>query len=291
MTSNYLLATTTMTAFALNSLFARYALGYQAIDPMSFTLLRLLSGAVTLVLLYAVFFKQGSAHKKETLTRKHSASLGASLFSYALLFSLAYHQLDTGTGALILFGTVQLALIAYHRLSGHAINRLEWVGISVSLVGFVVLLQPSSHQPDIGAAILMGLSGLSWAIFTLLGKHASVPIVATKQGFMYGATMMVLVYLIVAMVSIDSFYLSKTGVGFALLSGVGASAIGYYLWYQLLPKIDLLQASLLQLTVPVIALALGIIFIDEQFSLYSCIATLFILSGIALVSFSKWRNQ
>ncbi|MCL9774171.1 DMT family transporter [Vibrio methylphosphonaticus] len=295
MNSNYLLAITTMTAFALNSLFARFALGFQAIDPMSYTLIRLLSGALALILLALLSFRSTRDSASPSLGFLPSCTLGASLLGYAILFSLAYDRLDTGVGALILFGTVQLTLIGYHRLSGHAISKMEMLGIGLSLVGFVTLMQPSQQQPDFSAAFLMSLAGISWAIFTILGKQSKHALIATKQGFIFGAGMMTVLYLGYALylndaiVTTTSLYLTPQGVGLALLSGIGASAIGYYLWYLLLPKIDLLQASLLQLTVPVIALALGMVFIGEQITVYSCIATLLILGGIALASFSKVR--
>ncbi|MGF1777114.1 DMT family transporter [Vibrio nomapromontoriensis] len=291
MNSNYLLATITMTAFALNSLFARYALGFQVIDPMSYTLIRLLSGAITLTLLALLSFKSARRSDSSSLGFLPSCYLGVSLLGYAILFSLAYDRLDTGVGALILFGTVQLTLIGYHRLTGHVISKMEVVGIGVSIAGFVTLMQPSQQQPDFGAAILMSLSGLSWGIFTILGKQTNQALVATKQGFIFGASLMVIFYLSSALFSMTPLHLTTQGVSFALLSGIGASAIGYYFWYLLLPKIDLLQASLLQLTVPIIALVLGMIFINEEITVYSCIATLLILGGIALVSYSKVRSQ
>ncbi|CAH0530094.1 DMT family transporter [Vibrio hippocampi] len=283
--SHALYALMAMTAFALNSLFCRLALGAELIDPMNFTTLRLMSGGVALMVVQHTLPVQ-QTKKIDVKTR---GLLGLTLFGYALCFSLAYISLETGTGALLLFGTVQLSLIALHRFQGNRIRGLERLGILLSISGFVALMLPSASRPDLTGAALMIISGICWSGFTLLGKTTDSAIQATKTGFSV-ATMMMLV----ALVLYHSFYqpevlLTIDGVMLALASGVLASALGYALWYRILPKISLLQASLMQLSVPVIALALGVIFVAEHVSAGAMISTGLILAGIGVVNWSKGR--
>ena len=89
-----------LVAFAANSVLCRLALGAGTIDAASFTGVRLLSGSLILM-----------AILKISDSRNNSASRGSwpaslALFLYAIAFSYAYITLDTGTGALILFGAV-----------------------------------------------------------------------------------------------------------------------------------------------------------------------------------------
>ncbi|EDL54624.1 putative transmembrane protein [Vibrio mediterranei AK1] len=291
MNKNFSLALTAMTAFALNSLFCRFALGTEVIDPVGFTLIRLVSGAVTLVALSYLLDDQRQNQSSLKLSQCQSLSLGLSLFGYALLFSFAYITLDTGTGALILFGTVQLALIAYHRISGHEISKLEMVGIAIALTGFASLLLPSASQPSVVGTVLMVLSGVCWSIFTILGKRVPSPILATKQGFLVASGFMILYFILSLFVSSESILFNASGALYAVLSGSLASAVGYFLWYSLLPKIDVLDASLLQLTVPVIAMVLGWLFIGETVSAMSLLSTFLILGGIGLVSWFKLQRK
>ncbi|MGR5177088.1 DMT family transporter [Vibrio mediterranei] len=285
------LALAAMTAFALNSLFCRFALERASIDPVSFTLVRLISGALTLLILASILSNPRNANAAAKFGFGLSIRLGASLFGYALLFSLAYISLDTGTGALILFGTVQLTLIAYHRLSGNQISPAEWLGIAIALAGFVLLLLPSASQPSLLGSVLMMLSGLCWAIFTLLGKQVTSPIFATRQGFVVASLLVLPVFIINWRVEVVATVFTTQGLIYALLSGSLASAIGYFLWYSLLPKIDVLEASLLQLTVPIIAMILGWFIIGETMTFLSLSAAALILGGIALVSWFKLQRE
>ncbi|GAL22786.1 metabolite transporter (DMT) superfamily [Vibrio maritimus] len=212
-----------MTAFAFNSLLCRLALGTSAIDPLSFTSIRLVSGAATLVCLSLILKKQQG---DSSPSLKMPLALGVTLFGYALSFSLAYITLDTGTGALILFGTVQFALILHHRFSGHKLSFVEMIGIAVALGGFVLLMLPSASQPSILGALLMMVSGLCWSGFTLLGKKVASPITATRQGFVVASILVIVAVLVHSLTASTTSYLTLSGSLYALLSGVVASALG-----------------------------------------------------------------
>lgn len=292
MHSTLALSFAAMTAFAFNSLLCRLALGSGAIDPVSFTSIRLVSGAATLIVLSTLIARQKvtrSQTPNASITLKQSIVLGTTLFGYALLFSLAYISLDTSTGALILFGTVQFALVIHHRLTGNRLTSPEVIGMAVAIGGFILLLTPGAAQPSLQGAGLMVASGLCWSGFTLLGKQVSSPILATKQGFIVASVMVLAVATLShALFDLPSM-LTSSGVVYALLSGVIASGLGYYLWYRLLPNIDVLQASLMQLSVPAIALFLGWGLLAETPTLLSLLATVLILTGIALTTWAKSR--
>ncbi|MFM2587670.1 DMT family transporter [Vibrio sp. TBV020] len=279
---NISLLVVALIAFAANSYFCRLALANHVIDPGSFTWLRLVSGAVTLLLIQSWRGQMSYSF----FTDKHSWWSGISLFGYAVCFSYAYTQLSTGTGALILFGMVQLTLVAFHVLSGNRLIPKEILGIGVALFGFAVLMLPSAEAPSLSAATLMLVAGVCWGIFTLLGRKNSVASVSITQGFMLASVLALIASPL--LVSIET--IKANGVLWALMSGVFASGFGYILWYQVVKHISVLQASVSQLAVPVIAFAAGSIGLGEPITLTAAISSLLVLSGIALIFLAKSKG-
>ncbi|WP_165313483.1 DMT family transporter [Vibrio ziniensis] len=277
--SPLLLTVITMFAFAANSILCRLALQDQTIDAATFTYLRLVSGAITLIVLHCLMVKKAERHYQP----KFALKAGLALFTYALCFSVAYLKLSTGTGALLLFGTVQLTLLAAHFFQGNKINSLELIGLVASIAGFIYLMAPSVTRPDILSALLMILSGLAWAVFTLVGRSSGNPISAISQGFWVAGLLCVL--LTPWLVNLSSA--SSKGIILALISGSIASAAGYILWYRVITQLTMLQASVAQLSVPVIAIAGGTLLVGEAFTLHLIFVSSLILGGIVLVIMGK----
>lgn len=266
-------------AFAANSFFCRFALAEGSIDPGSFTLIRLVSGAITLSIILLFRRQLESSFFKSSL----SWWSGIALFGYAVSFSYAYTQLSTGTGALILFGMVQLTLVAFHVWSGNRLKSAEWFGIAIAISGFVILMLPSAQAPSLSSAALMIISGVFWAVFTLLGRKSGVASVAITHGFVLASVLALAVS--PWLMSIHSITLQ--GMVWALLSGIFASGFGYVLWYQVMKHISVLQASVAQLAVPVIAFAAGSIGLGEPITLTAVVSSLLVLGGIGVIFVAK----
>ncbi|EPE2668321.1 DMT family transporter [Vibrio parahaemolyticus] len=278
--STFLLTAITMLAFAANSLLCRLALAEGLIDAGSFTLVRLISGAITLIALLVV----RGQWKTDRPTFRFFA--GVALFGYAALFSFAYLQLATGTGALLLFGAVQLTLLAIYWWQGERFQFLEIIGIGLSIVGFVWLMLPSATRPDISSALLMLISGVCWAAFTALGKQAPSP----SSGITWGFIAASIIGILLSPLMLSSIHLSLSGILLAITSGAIASGLGYTLWYQVMRKLSLLQAAVSQLSVPAIALLLGTVVLHESLSLHTLLTSGIILGGIALVFLSRSKK-
>ncbi len=277
--STLLLTAIAMLAFAANSLLCRLALAAGLIDAGSFTLIRLLSGAVTLI---AIMLLRGN-WRSQIPTTRFSLFAGMALFGYAALFSFAYVKLAAGTGALLLFGAVQLTLLALYWWQGQRFKRLELIGIAVSLLGFAWLMLPSATRPDVWSALLMVLSGICWAGFTALGKQAPTP----SSGITWGFITASIFGLLLSPLLLESIHVTLQGVMLAVASGAIASGCGYVLWYQVMQKLTLLQAAVSQLSVPAIALVLGSVLLSEPLTTHSIITSVIILGGIALVFLSR----
>lgn len=277
--STFLLTAIAMLAFAANSLLCRLALAAGLIDAGSFTLIRLLSGAVTLIV---IMLLRGN-WRSQIPTTRFSVFAGVALFGYAALFSFAYVKLAAGTGALLLFGAVQLTLLALYWWQGQRFKLLELIGIAVSLLGFAWLMLPSATRPDVWSALLMVLSGICWAGFTALGKQAPTP----SSGITWGFITASIFGLLLSPLLLESVHVTLQGVMLAVVSGAIASGCGYVLWYQVMQKLTLLQAAVSQLSVPAIALVLGSALLSEPLTTHSIFTSAIILGGIALVFLSR----
>ncbi len=275
----FLLTTIVMLAFAANSLLCRLALAEGYSDAGSFTLIRLISGAATLI----VFLLVTGTWQTEKPTNRFKVMAGFTLFGYAVLISYAYLNMAAGTGALLLFGAVQLTLLTLHWWQGEQFKTLEIAGILVSILGFAWLMLPSATRPDVWSTLLIVMSGIFWALFTALGKHAPSP----SSGITWGFVAASMISLIASPFLLASVHLTSEGVLLAVSSGVLASGLGYLLWYHVIQKLSLLQAAISQLSVPVIALVLGSILLGESLSLHSIFTSSIILGGIALVFLSR----
>ncbi len=265
-------------AFAGNSVLCRLALGEGQIDAASFTVIRLLSGAVVLALIL------GASGKARTTTSRGSWLSAVMLFIYALTFSYAYISLDTGTGALILFGVVQITMILVSIVSGNRLHVSEWIGVVIAFIGFLYLVLPSLTTPSLNGFILMSLSGIAWAFYTLRGRQSKNPTVDTAYNFIRTAPLL----LVLAIIGFQDANLSREGIVLATISGAIASGVGYIIWYIALGGLSATQAAVIQLLVPVIAAAGGVVFANEIISARLVWSSVMVLGGILTVVLGKY---
>ena len=270
-----LLACLAMTAFAANSLLCRMALVETDIDPASFTFWRLTSGALMLTLLVVM-------RNQKPLQEGNMVS-AIVLFVYAAGFSFAYISMTTGAGALLLFGAVQVTMISWGLFNGERMSALQWGGFLLALVGLVLLLLPNAAVPQLSSALMMLAAGIAWGIYSLRGKGAKLPIEATAGNFIR-ATPLALVLLVIFWPG-GEFH--AEGMAYAIASGAIASALGYALWYSILTHIPAVKAATLQLSVPVLAVFAGWLFLDETVTLRIILSSLAVLGGVAMVIWVK----
>ncbi|CAN5328561.1 DMT family transporter [soil metagenome] len=259
-----------LVAFAFNSILCRLALGTKAIDAPGFTAIRLISGAVTLLLISSF---AGKAKMKGG--NWFSAFF---LFAYAICFSFAYISLTTATGALILFGCVQATMIFAALASGERPKFLEWIGLFAALGGLVYLVFPGLSAPPLVSSLLMAIAGIAWGFYTLRGRQSTNPLADTTGNFVRSIPLIVLS----ALPFLPNIYLTNRGILLAVLSGAIASGVGYSVWYAALKYHTATRAAILQLSVPALAAIGGIVFLSETISIRLLLATALILGGILL---------
>jgi|TARA_B110000211_G_scaffold65874_2_gene75939 drug/metabolite transporter (DMT)-like permease len=271
-------------AFAANSVFCRLALGDEAIDATSFTSVRLFSGIIVLFILMQFTSHVSKPQSSLKANAKGSWLAAIMLFTYAVTFSFGYISLDTGTGALILFGAVQITMILFNVISGSRLHYSEWLGLTCAFIGFVYLILPSITTPSLTGFILMSVSGMAWAFYTLLGRKSKHALSDTAFNFLRTSPFI----LILVLLSFNNLHISSNGFLLAVLSGAIASGIGYFVWYIALSGLSVTQAAVLQLFVPIIAALGGVIFTSESITLRLIESSILVLGGILLVILGRY---
>lgn len=266
-----------MLAFAGNSVLGRVALENGSIDPASFSIIRLMSAAMMLTVIIAV---KKPSDVRISYGRWRSALM---LFVYAVTFSYAYIGLDTGTGALILFGSVQLTMIGLNTWQGNKLSVIEKAGLLLAFTGLLVLLLPGSTRPNFWGFILMLVSGIAWGFYSVWGKGSVRPLADTAGNFLKTMPMCALLGLVL----LSDYVVSAQGVYLAFASGALTSGLGYAIWYAVLPQLSITKAAVSQLSVPIIAALGGVMFSAEHISGQLFLASLLTLGGVFIVILKK----
>lgn len=261
-----------MLAFAANSVLCRLALGADLIDAASFTTVRVVAGAAVLAILMAPRWRQQSRASADW-------RMVFMLFVYMVFFSFAYITLSTGTGALILFGAVQLTMFGVALCAGERFSGVSWVGFSIAFAGLIYLVAPGVTAPNPVGAMLMASAGIAWGAYSLLGKDVADPLQATANNFMFCVPLVIAVSLIFH----ADYAATLNGVLLASASGGIASGVGYAIWYTALKNLNATRAATVQLTVPAIAALGGVIFMSEDVTARLLAASAATLGGVWIV--------
>jgi len=265
-------ATLALVAFAANSILCRLALREATIDAATFTTVRVVSGAGMLLLVMS--FTRGDI-RRDTVKSWTSAAI---LFLYAVPFSFAYTRLSAATGALILFGAVQATMLVSAARSGETLRPTQWLGFLIALAGLMYLVLPGLTAPSPTAAALMGIAGVCWGIYTLRGRGMVNPLAQNTINFVRAVPLV----LIVSILAVRQMHVSPRGILIATVSGAVTSGLGYVAWYSALRRLTATRAAVLQLAVPVLATAGGVVFLMEPLSLRLAVSALLVIGGIAL---------
>jgi len=269
-----------MFAFAANSILCRMALGQELIDAATFTAVRVAAGALMLSLILAPrWYQNGRA--------PGNWRAAAMLFAYMACFSFAYLSLGAGTGALILFGAVQLTMFIAALRAGEYFAVWSWAGLALAVGGLIYLVSPGITAPDIVGALLMTVAGIAWGLYSLQGRGSGNPLEATANNFIYAVPLVILV----SLAFMADFKASKEGLLLAIASGAAASGLGYTIWYAALKGLSGTRAATVQLSVPVIAAFGGVILLSEAVTPRLLIASVATLGGVAMVLSQRARQR
>lgn len=270
-----------MSAFTGNSLLCRAALKHTSIDAASFTCIRIVAGALMLLLIMRM--RGGGAFKNGSWPSAFA------LFAYAACFSFAYISLSAATGALLLFGAVQFTMISHGFWNGERFSARQWAGLLCAFGGLAHLLLPGLTAPPLLGSVLMLCAGAAWGVYSLRGRKAGDATAVTAGNFLRAVPITVALSMVAYLLAPQSNSIDPGGASYAIASGAMASGVGYAIWYTALRGLKATTAATVQLSVPVIAAVGGIVFLGEVVTMRLLIASVAILGGIALVIVEK-RN-
>ncbi|WP_321951832.1 DMT family transporter [Paraburkholderia bannensis] len=282
-TRTVLLTSAAMVAFASNSLLCRLALQHASIDAASFASIRLVSGAVMLGVLARLGANRAQQAKADWLA-------ATMLFAYVAFFSFAYLSVSAATGALILFGAVQLTMFAAGLRAGEQFAPLAWLGLALALAGLLYLVSPGVTAPTPLGAVLMSAAGIAWGVYSLRGRGVANPLAATAANFLRAAPMALLLSLLLSLLH-GRFHAAPGGIALAIASGAVTSGIGYVIWYAALKGLSAMRAATVQLSVPPIAAFGAALLLSEDISMRLVTASVAILGGIALALARRTQNK
>jgi len=257
--------------FAANSLLTRSALTTGVIDPSSFMIVRLLTGALTLALIVRA---RGPVPRPWAGTWRGAVALSG----YAIAFTIAYTRIGAAVGALLLFGAVQTTMIAAGLLRGERPRRSDWLGVAIAVAGLLVLTLPGAAAPDALGAALMIAAGMCWGVYSMLGRGARAPLLETAGNFVRACV----VILLPVAVWLRPEHITTRGAMLATASGALASGVGYSLWYAALPSLTAVRAAVVQLTVPIVTALAATWLLGESVTSRLAIAALLVASGVGL---------
>ncbi|MGB3437077.1 DMT family transporter [Achromobacter sp.] len=276
----FVLTLLSLLAFAGNSLLCRLALKHTAIDPATFVAIRIGSGALVLWLMLRL---------RKPAGRMEGNWHGAlALLAYALAFAYAYTQISAGTGALLLFASIQISMILYGLFIGERLSVTQGLGIGLAVAGLVILMLPSVSAPPLFHALLMIVAGIAWGAYSLLGRSAKDAASATAGNFIRATPVALLLFLLHALAARVGY--DAAGAVYAVVSGAVTSGLGYIFWYAALKDLKVTHAATVQLSVPVLTAFGGTVFLDEPVTGILMAASALILLGIALVVLVKKRT-
>ena len=272
-----LLTLFSLIAFSGNSLLCRIALRQTTIDPVTFTTIRLISGALILWMVLLA-----SRQKKDI---EGSWGGGVALFTYAITFAFAYAKIPAGTGALLLFASIQISMITYGLLIGERLSFWQTIGFCFAILGLTVLMLPSVSAPPLLNAMLMIASGIAWGAYSVLGRRAKNPVSATAGNFLRASPIALVFFLLAYGTSYIN--LDPKGVAYAVASGTITSGLGYIFWYAALKELKVTYAATVQLSVPVLTAFAGALVLGEAVTKTLVSASFLIVFGVALVVLAK----
>lgn len=276
-TRTVLLTAIAMCCFAANSLLNRVALASEAIDPASFTLVRVLSAAAILTLIVTA-----RRAARPQISSSNWRSILA-LFAYLIAFSFAYTRLSAGAGALVLFGSVQLVMYVVALWHREQLPVSSWAALATAACGLVYLAAPGLDAPDPVGMGLMTVAGIAWGTFSLLARGSSDPVGANMANFVGCVPLAA----IASLFSASHFHISMPGVALGMASGAIASGLGYAIWYAAVKGLPRTHAAAVQLSVPVIAALGGVVLLSEPVTLRLMIASIAVLGGVAVVVYGQ----
>lgn len=213
--------------------------------------------------------------------------LGNNVWPFTLL-TWGQQHIDSSLAAILVASMPISTVILAHFWIGERLTVDRALGVIIGFAGVFVLiggdLRDLTESSTLGQlAILGGVLGYSFGtVFVRRYLQDGDPVVYAAGQTLVGASIMAPVAL-AADTPFDLSVSFKVGLAWATL-GVLASAVAYLLFFWLIRQITATQASMVSYLIPITAVFLGALVLDERLSADSFIGLAVIILGIWIVS-------
>jgi drug/metabolite transporter (DMT)-like permease len=178
---------------------------------------------------------------------------------------------------------------------GERLRRSQVVGLVVGLAGVAVASGAGSDDvassSAFGVLAVLGATACYGTGFAYARRHLQGvdPVVATAGQLVAAAVLST--PLGVATSLVDGVSLSPTRVAAVVMLGVFGTGVAYVLNYQSIAELGPTRASVVTYLVPVVAVAVGVAFLDEPFELRLVAGGALTIAGIGLLHdrLRRWR--
>jgi drug/metabolite transporter (DMT)-like permease len=203
----------------------------------------------------------------------------------AVLFVTEQH-VPIGLTSLII-ASVPLWVLFLRLAVGERPDRVATLGLLVGFAGIIVLLRPGGSSGSLLYLLLTVLAAISWALGSFLSPRLPVPrnaLVATGyETFVGGLVLTAIGLATTSPGDLDpSTWSARSVFGLVYLILAG-SVVGYTAYAWLLANAPLGQVSTYAYVNPVVAIALGVIVLDEKLTWRIVLGALLILAAVAIV--------
>ena len=255
----------------------------EGMEPLQIVSMRMLLAAVFIAPFFFMKMKKYSFYD-------HGFSfLLIGLLNTALPFTLfAFASVNLGAGALsILQATVPIltALILFSLYKGEY-SHFKLLGVLIGFSGLFLLVGPSGEL-DLFSSILCVIASLSYAI---AGIYLSkTPDFMSNSFIGMGSIIVGAILLLPFIFNYYDGYVSLSSKAWLYLAllGVINTSLAYVIFIKLIKRIGPINASFVTYLVPVSSISLGIVVLDEIFTLDMLAGSLLIFLGVFFANRAK----
>lgn len=261
-----------MACFAANSLVTRFLVGSGWTDPAGVTIARFAAGAAMLAIVMA-----WQGRLREVRLRVSDGGLVFFLASYALAIGYGYRYITAAAGTFVFYALV----IATMTLGGGRPSRRAAIGALVALAGVGVLAIGRVAGTSPLGVMLLAFTGAAWGAYSLLLRRRGEAVATNARAFLGVALLLPLL----AWSERETLQFTPWGLALGLAMGAFTTGLAYALWAKVLPALSAIEAGTVQLFVPVLTAALGVVMLNEPFTGQLAIAGVLVLVGMGLTTF------
>ncbi|UCG04280.1 MAG: DMT family transporter [Candidatus Heimdallarchaeota archaeon] len=202
--------------------------------------------------------------------------------------------LGASSSVLLNFNPSIIYLVAPLLFLDEKYTKKKTLGFVLSTLGIgIVFLASLESNSMITTDYILGyclgfLSGVAWAGYSLSLKRyfqdSQSQEVTTLNLFVAGAILLIVSTITETPPSIESYTVES--IWGIVVIGIGAAAIAFTLYLQLVQKYGATRAGNIQFLIPLISLFFALVFLNE-YSFYTLVGGIFCAIGVAIVNYEK----